>query len=482
MSTVEDTCMHLLDRWFDPNELLTRPPNVGNHDTRASVYYALGLLRRESGTVDERAEAILNAVCARQWHCPGRPQHGTFAKFPAEFVDRPCMRTWRDFDPNWREFIGTAFILLLDRYRARLSSSIAGTLERALIGAAEGAYARDVPADYTNAALMSALLLVHCGERFGEAAWEAQGQRLAHQIHERFARHETFPEYNSPTYYGVDLCALALWRSRIAPAWMHPLGKHMEQGLWRDIARFYNRPLGTLCGPWLRSYGMDMAAYCALVGLWIAAATGERTVPLPRLDRPFGHAHDIAFAPLVAELADRRTAELAAPLETAVLPRTLSRTIRETPRLAAVAHLEESYMIGGLSAPEGIARRQAPQCCPAAVHWKTPGGALGWMRVFGDQPFDMSVSPGALSVRALATDDPEARTGIGLEAFVPDGIAADALRDRTWRLPGLHATVSTKPARSGMESDDGAMRVWFDTQALECTLQPSRNQNSFSYS
>ncbi len=470
MRTIERDCMDRLDQWFDSSAALTRPPNVANYDTRASVYYALGLLRRNEGEAARRAETILDAVCALPGRCPGRPQHGTFARFPAELVDRPSMRRWRDFDPNWREFIGTAYILVLDRYAARLSASIVDTLEQALVGAAEGAYARDVPADYTNAALMSAFLLVHCGTRFHNDTWTTQGTRLAHRIVERFSRHETFPEYNSPTYYGVDLCALTLWRSRIAAQWMRPPGADMERGLWHDIARFYNRPLGTLCGPWLRSYGMDMSAYCAIVGLWIAAATNERIAPLPRLDRPFDHAHDIAFAPLVAELADSDTAEAAAPLHAAGLPRTVSRAIRDTPPLIAVAHLEERCMIGGLSAPHGLAKRQAPQCYPATIHWRTPSGALGWIRVFADQPLDISVAPRLLTVRALASDDEQSRRGIGLEVFAPGGMEADTVRGRAWRLPGLAAEISAAPREPASRGEGGAMRVWFEASSLNCRL------------
>ncbi|MBD3241663.1 MAG: hypothetical protein GF331_13820 [Chitinivibrionales bacterium] len=463
--------MALLDRWFDAAAGLICLPNTGRHDTRASVYYALGLLRRNGSDASGRAEAILRVVSALQWHCPGQPWHGTFARFPEEFVERQSMRVWHDYDPNWREFLGTAFILLLDRYRDRLSDPAATTLEQTLTEAAEGAYTRDVPAGYTNAALMSAFLLVWCGARFREPSWSTQGERLARQIHERYSRHETFPEYNSPTYYGVDLCALVLWRSRMAPQWMRALGTTMERGLWGDIARFFNPSLGTLCGPWLRSYGMDMNAYCALLGLWIAAATDERLVPLPRFDQPFGHAHDIAFAPLVAELADTAGVEAARQLDSASLPRTLSRPIRDTLSLTATAHLAQDIMLGGLSASEGLARKHAPQCYPGTVHWRTPSGPLGWLRVFADQPLDVTAKPGVLSVRALADDEPQPRYGIGMEVSVPGGVKPDVLRSHAWRLPGLTVDITTATAVAAVESDGSSISAWFDADTVNCRLQ-----------
>lgn len=47
-----------------------------------------------------------------------------------------------------------------------------------------------------------------------------------------------YHEYNSPTYYGVNLYALAFWR-RYARS--EKLAKVPHQALWRDIARHHPR-------------------------------------------------------------------------------------------------------------------------------------------------------------------------------------------------------------------------------------------------
>jgi len=88
-----------------------------------------------------------------------------------------------------------------------------------------------------------------------------------------FKKHKTFSEYNSPTYNGVNLWALAAWRVMAPTPGMAVMGMEMEAGLWRDIARSYHAGLGNICGPYDRSYGMDMRRYFAITGIAIALRT-----------------------------------------------------------------------------------------------------------------------------------------------------------------------------------------------------------------
>src|SRR5215207_1260354 len=96
----------------------------------------------------------------------------------------------------------------------------------------------NVPASYTNIALMTAFLLQFGAARFGEPAWLATAERLAGEVLARFQVNSAFDEYNSPTYYGIDLYALALWRSYAASPLLRRAGVEMEGALWRDIAQF----------------------------------------------------------------------------------------------------------------------------------------------------------------------------------------------------------------------------------------------------
>src|SRR5205814_204105 len=124
---------------------------------------------------------------------------------PAEAV------IWRDYDPNWREFIITTLALVLLAYSEQLPGALVEKMDVAMRRAVAGARTRDLSAAYTNIALMYAFMLCFAGKRFADPAWFAEGERMAREVYRLFKQHDAFAEYNSPTYYGVDVYALALW-------------------------------------------------------------------------------------------------------------------------------------------------------------------------------------------------------------------------------------------------------------------------------
>ena len=249
--------------------------NTRVHLVRDTIWYATGLLMRGD---TERACRAIDTVLDYQYDEPGRVFHGTFKRAPQEPYPPDQPREWRDYDPNWREFICTILLVLLEEYD--LPDALQVRMWAAISKAAAGAHQRDVNASYTNIALMSAFLLDHAGARLEMPAWRAHGETMAREIGDLFQVHHTFWEYNSPTYYGVDLFALALWRRYGRTALFRDLGAQMEAGLWRDIGQFYHAGLRNLCGPYDRTYGMDMTRYLALVGLHIGLAVPPEQAPL----------------------------------------------------------------------------------------------------------------------------------------------------------------------------------------------------------
>jgi hypothetical protein len=75
-----------------------------------------------------------------------------------------------------------------------------------------------VPAWYSNIALMKAWLEVVHGPRAGVPRWSPPGRSSPPRSSRLFDRHGAFDEYNSPTYYGIDLFALRLWATRSPPS------------------------------------------------------------------------------------------------------------------------------------------------------------------------------------------------------------------------------------------------------------------------
>ena len=86
-----------------------------------------------------------------------------------------------------------------------------------------------VPAWYSNIALMKAWLEVAHGTRAGRPEVVAAGEALAAEVVRLFDRHGAFDEYNSPTYYGIDLFALRLWATR-SPLTNRPRSTRVKAG------------------------------------------------------------------------------------------------------------------------------------------------------------------------------------------------------------------------------------------------------------
>lgn len=212
----------------------------------------------------------------------------------------------------------------------------------------------------------------------------------------------------------------------------------MEARLWIDIAQFYHAGMKNLCGPFDRSYGMDMRRYAAGLGMWIWLAAGREGAPFPDTDQPFEHAWDFCGAPAVAILG------LAMPRE--ALPhftafqgeREVERVITETPRRVATAWLDELVMIGAEAA--GPNQRIWDQFHPATLHWRQPDGAVGWAKLRHTAPVAARAERGALHISG-ATDGAEARAFV-LEVFAPD-VSEQAFEHDRWRLPGLVVQVET---------------------------------------
>ena len=67
-----------------------------------------------------------------------------------------------------------------------------------------------------------------------------RGHALAEEIGDLFRPNLTFSEYNSPTYYGVNLAALRYWG--LSPSVkLRDYGGWMEAELWRDLRPLLSR-------------------------------------------------------------------------------------------------------------------------------------------------------------------------------------------------------------------------------------------------
>ncbi|MFI9488629.1 hypothetical protein ACIG47_19740 [Promicromonospora sp. NPDC052451] len=493
--------LEVLDGWWDPRASLLADPTWAagprDHHVRETCWYALGLLSRAAdggATADvDRAVAALGAVLDQQWDDPAVPWHGTWRRSPAEPDPSPeHAREWRDYDPNWREFIGCTLLQVVAAHAGVLPPALLSRIDAALVLAATGTSARRVDAGYSNIALMAAFLLHAVGRRTGNAAWDQQGLHLAGEVFDRFEEHGTFEEYNSPTYYGIDLYGLALWRRHGLDPATTARAAAVELALWDEIARHYHAGLANMVGPYDRSYGMDLQEYASGVGVWIWSVVGRERAPFPDHTGPIGHHRDLALVPLVAALgAPDLPARTRAALETFDGPRATRQVI--TARRVATTVLQPHLMVGAEDVG-GDRGRLDGQFHPLTAHWRPEEpGPVGWFRLVSDLTIDAAAHPTAEPDSATATlrwtgagtvrfqVRPGGSAGPEPSAPEPSGAttAAIDLTARSWRLPSLLVRVTTSARlREVTRSHDGTWWVAYDTDGpgearLDLARRPS---------
>lgn len=428
-----DVSMAIMDGLYDdqagllwqPLDASTARPFV-RHMVRDSTYYALGLLMRAAPGDRQRAEKVLHRILDLQIESPDAPYHGTFLRAPEEPQPGEGAREWRDYDPNWREFIGTAFALVLIHFEDQMDPSLVARMDASFHLAVVGALARHLNPAYTNIALMNAYLLHYVGLRQGVPEWQQAGEDFAAQVYAIFNRHGAFEEYNSPTYYGTNFFALGLWRRYAQSAWLRERGAEMESRLWLDTARFYHAGLRNQCGPWDRSYGMDMGRYAALLGMWVWLETGREKAPFPSLRETFYHSADVCFGLLAVLVGTDVPAEALPHLLAFQGPRRVEQRI--TDQRVASAWLEADLILGA----EHTSRSKPGynQFHPLTIHWRIPDGRLGWAKLVHTHPVDVVAGQRTL---ALA--------GQGPVQFVIYSPGPFEIHEARWALNGLTVTV-----------------------------------------
>lgn len=434
--------------WAGRNETGSRM-----HGVRPTAWYALGLLLRGEPGDRDRAVQALEAVLRQQIDAPGMPWHGTFFRRAEEPRPLNGARMWDDYDPNWRQFIGCTFAQVLIDYADELPEALRGRLLRSIALALEGelAHGRLKPA-YTNIALMQGFLLGFAGERLQRPEWIRAAQDWVGEIEREFVAHESFDEYNSPTYYGVDLYGLALLRAHGATPELRVVGAHLEAALWRDIGRFYHAGLRNLAGPYDRAYGMDLQEYVALAGTWMGFVLPAEATPLPAV-MPARHGGDFYFTPCFALLGAVVPAEVQAQLETFTGERLLARPIADGKRVAT-AWLGPDLMIGAQATAlsRGVPQGRS-QFHPATVHWRRPDGGTAWLALRECSRVNARAEPHRLHIEAIGDATFRIETA---------GLTAAMLSAGHWQLPGLVVRI---------EHDAGDCKIDLDAAGATVTYR-----------
>ena len=467
------------DQFWDPevNLLVLDPPDaeIQKPNVRNSSWYALGLLMRDDGDDRQRAIRTIDAVLDTQFYEPGSPYHGTFPRWVGEPHPLEDAIIWRDYDPNWRQFIGSTWALILDEYSQRLPADLIQRMDRSVQLAVLGEPPDRCPPAYTNIALMKAGLLTWAGDRFDRSEWTTYGEEFGQAVFDLFKEQSAFYEYNSPTYYGTDFFALAFWKNYARSSMLSRMGREMEATLWRDVAQYYHAGLRNVCGPYSRSYGMNMADYGALLGLAIWTAVGRTEAPFPNRSGLFDHSHDYCYGPPLALVGVEVPEDVISDLMEFSGERLVRHRIAAKPDRVATAWLTDSLMIGAESVHFDAATRRAyrplgDQYHPVTMHWRCPNGAIGWLRLRHEGPVDARIEPGRLIIAGyvdpfFAERGSPAHYDYTFEIHVPGGLRKDAITPDQWQLPGVTIKPKTGVSAPTLTEEGGQTCITFHVDA-----------------
>lgn len=212
--------------------------------------YNYALLLAESGEDLSRIDRLLELGEIMQDKDPASATFGNF---------RWYWRTEKVTDLNAVEFVSHHMVPLWISHRRELDPSTRLVLEQTLQRSVDGCLRHEVHPSYTNIAISNAVNLILLGEQCDRPDALAEGLRRLDGICLTTWRYGIC-EYDSPTYYGVDLDMLVLLDKYVCNDRARKAGQAMLEMFWTDIAVNWFAPGRHLGGTHSRSYNFPCGA------------------------------------------------------------------------------------------------------------------------------------------------------------------------------------------------------------------------------
>lgn len=409
------------------------------YDVRGTGYYALGLLLRDSPGDRERAVDALRTVLKNQYIIPGVRWYGTFKRTPEEYDPTSAAIMWRDYDPNWREFIGSTLEMILIEFSDKIPAGLAARVYAAIDHAVAGEMAEGrLVLTYTNPSLMYGSMWDFAAKQDSRADWKAKSSEWIENLYKLYAKYRAFSEFNSPTYDFVDLYGIALWREYGSTERIRFIGADMESGLWDEIASLFQPDLHNISGPYDRSYSMDMEndggglAASMLMVMDVKEAALASTIKLDNLK----------VTPAEAVLGVRIPADAIKELKSFQGPHLVRKQISDD--RIATAWIGKHVIYGGestnktrdvrLASGSGAQYHPASQFHPVTVQWRTRSGEIGWIRVAESPMIDATADEHGITISTTGT----LRLRMHAQGMSPQNVTQNL-----WELPGLRVVVTS---------------------------------------
>ncbi|KAI4953191.1 hypothetical protein J4E86_006732 [Alternaria arbusti] len=413
--------MDWMDMYYDNERgyLFSLDAAALTHDTRSSVWYAAGLLARNEADDVEQAVRIVKNVIGGQFKNESEQWYGDYQIYPEE----PTVGTeqypaviYNSWDPNWRGFVGTTFVVMLEEFPHLLPQDVQDYILESLFNTTIGDSYRVGGVDddnlypaYSNPSIMRAFVSGYVGRRANDSNMTNAGEAYAKEVIDLFVRDNTLSEFNSGTYAGVSLYALTLWAKYMpGDSIMGEYGPKMIRDTWSVLGELYHADLKNVAGPWDRAYGFDMNRYLSILALHMWTIVGKDMAPINKKPYAMGHKNDFAIGPLVAILA---------PYHNTLVPNTTLSSLSSFPGIHTVktsafsppydtyprnitAYLSPNLTIGAESFSENVVGGPSinkNSFNPAVVQWKRQDGTVGWMSLYAQtMALDVVVEEGSL--------------------------------------------------------------------------------------
>jgi hypothetical protein len=311
--------------------------------------------------------------------------------------------------------VGTQLIQIVEEFSDLIGTDLVDKICHALEIQAVGAMRRNGTVDgdnlvtaYTNPGLMRAFTVGWIGARTNNQTLIDFANSHASDIYEIFtAGSNVFGEFNAPTYYGIDVWALAASIKYGRPGqYLTSKAPFMLQELWKEVAGSYNAYLGNMAGPYDRANARDMTQDSAALALWFWGLAGSKTAPRPNLRQvnlEYDAAEGASMALVMSTVADHIPASILeslakAPEEERVISKEIHENLNGTGTRFSTSWISKSgsVMAGGIEQNETTVRSQ--QFVPAIVHWASDAE---------HKPFPLngffSLYPTASTIKAVAT-------------------------------------------------------------------------------
>ncbi|MCL2744310.1 MAG: hypothetical protein FWE67_10700 [Planctomycetaceae bacterium] len=193
------------------------------------------------------------------------PESRTFGNF------RWYWRTPEVTDRNAVEFVSNLTIPIWLECKELLPPEIKTVLERLMQRSVDGCINHNVRPDYTNIALYNTVHLILLGQIFDRPDAIKEGEKRLQALLFHFWDHGIF-EYNSPTYYTVDLSALQLGNRYVKSESTRQALQTLLELFYTDLTLTWYTPSQRLGGPQSRTYNYlygtgGISLYAGSIGL-----------------------------------------------------------------------------------------------------------------------------------------------------------------------------------------------------------------------